>query len=1111
MLDPLARTEDTITSWVPLGVLGPVDSLIGATIHTGAGKPYLLLFVRVVEGAGVSLTMRPFDLEAGRWLQPRSLLVPESAHSGFDAAILRKYESPGDLFESDLSDIPTLIAIQPKNDGIFLRKLKDDLSGWDIADWAPVQGPTANTELLDLVQVRSDEAALVLGESGIDKIYCRTISLDLPFLNDDFVSLSLGAFDEAYGGSIGWPSRSELVAFTNSSLFSRTRYRTAEFETTQVGIPDNNPAFSEETIAPIEERLRDEIGVSLNDPALYQFENFKPFLWVPANTNQTHAHFNTNIGMSDYSPLNVEGLEEQGEIDRPRPTLEPFNGTLYDVLTLSINAFNQMVGGFDNESAYINGDDERQFYLIQYKKLALDKFFADLDTFGETDPFGDQTYWWGFLDQQIVRLTQGSYNLRGMVKQLFYNTIEEFMELFNWDINFSEKVAPIVFVQRLSEVDISNDRPAGNRVVRIAGTAGYEHLPGGSDAKNQKPVAYVVDHNRSKWAVLNYESHVSAFGDYPVAPGLCAGFGIVPPRERVELIARQEFSRAVYTNNPDALPSMISLFHELFFLVPVMLGEALCVSGYHDEGLDWLRTVYDYGGEPGERKIDYGLVLEENRPLSYVNIDEWLKDTDDVHAVALTRRETDTRRVLLSIIACMVDKADGLFARDLPESISEARDLYNRALDLLAHLESRTGAQACKDIIGSLRFELEAPDRFPIDEFTIQLAQIGRPDALRDVISNLVSISQNTALPPGEAVVQMRTLIASSVPRQPESKPLARIMTRQDQLLRRVETRALSVDSSRTLLNTVRARSAEQRFETIRRIASAQDIDPREAMWLTSRRDPERPNNNGRIPAEAPSRFSLVKQRFRTQPLRSLGMDGFGFRAPTSNAVLSFCIPQNPEISALKLRAETALHRIRTCRDIAGYERLTDPYGGPIGLGTLGTDPTVPEVVTIPPVPLRYSTLINRARQLAETASQIEARYLQALEGEDRERLTRLQVSQNLEVAEARVARQSLAVSGAMADVELARRQRQRAIISVDHYDGLILAGTNEHEQQVIEHYLSAGQVSALKKVFKAISSIGKLAAGAYGIGNPLDAAVQFIDVADGITKKKECKLPQRF
>src|SRR5205807_2646848 len=84
----------------------------------------------------------------------------------------------------------------------------------------------------------------------------------------------------------------------------------------------------------------------------------------------------------------------------------------------------------------------------------------------------------------------------------------------------------------------------------------------------------------------------------------------------------------------------------------------------------------------------------------------------------------------------------------------------------------------------------------------------------------------------------------------------------------------------------------------------------------------------------------------------------------------SFCVPDNPIPRALRLHAELNLHKIRTCRNIAGQERQLEPYAAPTdatsGLPAIGSGGQLllPGTATLHPTSYRYSTLIDRAKQL---------------------------------------------------------------------------------------------------------------------------------------------------
>ena len=582
---------------------------------------------------------------------------------------------------------------------------------------------------------------MIIGADGRNEF--RTVSLEQPYLNDDFDPISLSSGFEAYAGAIGWPDRGELIAFVTPP--GQSSYRIADIASTRVGIPDDNPRFEELGIQNIEARLREDLGVSLDDPELFSFSGFRPYLVVIPLANVPQG------STASLNPLNFPNTDEKFGDQLDHPTLKPFSGTLYELLTMTSFQFNDIHEDWvDNEAAYIADENERNFYLIQYKNFAIDTFIEALDDLTQTNPSASAAIWWTFLDQQIRRLTEERHGIRSLIRQTFLNSIVGPMIEFGWDPDFDDEedgsVKPIRFVQRISDLDRSGLFSGGDRELRIGGTAGFDHLTGHT---NRKPVALWKGFipgdtgGGAFWTVVRREgAGITAIGDQRITPNTSAVPSVLPPDDPGELPDRRDGSANLYDKNADGPPSIQALLRERSILVPIMLGDALCAAGHHAEAQEWYRTVYDSGAEPGARKIAYGLIEEEQRPLSFVAIDTWLRDPEDVHAIALTRRESDTRRVLLSIIACLVAEADTLFARDLPETISEARDLYRRALALLARLRGLTGVDRCADIIGRLRFELEERPDIPIDDFTLVLGELPDPGIVRATVDDLIAVAR---------------------------------------------------------------------------------------------------------------------------------------------------------------------------------------------------------------------------------------------------------------------------------------------------------------------------------------------------------------------------------
>jgi hypothetical protein len=180
---------------------------------------------------------------------------------------------------------------------------------------------------------------------------------------------------------------------------------------------------------------------------------------------------------------------------------------------------------------------------------------------------------------------------------------------------------------------------------------------------------------------------------------------------------------------------------------------------------------------------------------------------------------------------------------------------------------------------------------------------------------------------------------------------------------------------------------------------------------------------------------------------------------------LTFCIPPNPILKALRLHAELNLFKLRTCRNIAGLKRELDAYAAPTdttsglpSIGGGGGQLVLPGIATLQPSLYRYPVLIERAKQLVQLAAQIEGAMLSALERQDAEANTLLQARQQLSLAQAGVQLQDLRVGEANDGVTLVDRQQERVQIQIETLADWIQTGANEYEKDMIWFYGLAAQ-----------------------------------------------------
>jgi hypothetical protein len=166
---------------------------------------------------------------------------------------------------------------------------------------------------------------------------------------------------------------------------------------------------------------------------------------------------------------------------------------------------------------------------------------------------------------------------------------------------------------------------------------------------------------------------------------LNAPFEITEQLNEAQLQARATQVRDLF--NKYAAPDKKSeLFYvrEVFYFVPIQIALQLQKSRQYMAALDWYQLVYAYNLPVAQRKIYYGLVLENSIQSSYERVlTKWLLGDLNSHVIATKRKYAYTRFTLLSMVRCFLDFADSEFTNDTGESISRARTLYLSALDLL--------------------------------------------------------------------------------------------------------------------------------------------------------------------------------------------------------------------------------------------------------------------------------------------------------------------------------------------------------------------------------------------------------------------------------------------
>lgn len=484
------------------------------------------------------------------------------------------------------------------------------------------------------------------------------------------------------------------------------------------------------------------------------------------------------------------------------------------------------------------------------------------------------------------------------------------------------------------------------------------------------------------------------------------------------LVHEQSFASDLSRLDTLAPHRVLTYIEEAYYFLPVLVALSLCKSGEYLAALDWFRNVYNYSVPREQRKVYYGLTQEQELPDDLVRWEDWLSDPLNPHEIASTRANNYTRFTLLSLIRCLLDYADAEFTQDTVESNAWARQLYLTALELLNEPELKQSPNDCDRIIGELVISIDARMRPQADRLTPRLRQldsltlVGTVERLKKVWA--------TEEPVEERLREMRRVVAEAPRSGPASATLGDLSKRMPEL---------AAQSAATLLKQPSIAAATRQLG-----ASADDTTTLPYTYQ---------------PGADPSRLDGLDDGTYTLPPTQA--------SPVGVPSYHFCVPPNPLVNPLRLRAELNLYKIRTCRNIAGLERRLKPYAASMDVASgmpfigAGGQLVLPGAVRIQPTQYRYKALIERARQLAGVAQQMEATFLSLLEKYDAEASNLLNARQDAKIARAGVQLQSLRVQEAKNGVGLAELQKERASIQESHYQQLIAEGISDLEQKSLD------------------------------------------------------------
>lgn len=541
------------------------------------------------------------------------------------------------------------------------------------------------------------------------------------------------------------------------------------------------------------------------------------------------------------------------------------------------------------------------------------------------------------------------------------------------------------------------------------------------------------------------------------------------------------------------------VLYEAYYFVPMLLALDQQQRGDYPTALEWYRSVYDYTANVStQRKIFYGLVLEQSVANVYDRPADWLLDPLNPHLIAQTRTNAYTKYTLLNIIQCMLSYADREFTIDTVETVPNARKLYSAALDLLKVSELAVKPSKCETLAHNC---FPTSVTTPIDmtwdnTYSLLQAKLGSIDdivVMETASAALATIFNDTGTME-EKFTDAFTYLASATPEPVEHTTVNGLMgginTRMNDAFRYLLADVPTESFNQTIKVRLAITLASMTGQAPEQVPDAENTE--KINWLI---DPV-PNN------AQPLEFQFINaegkqqlpETFAYNPMQP-SVEAFQTNLVFANAPVlyssflyeenftpfidySFCLPSNPVYSALELKANLELFKIHNCRNIAGMERSLDIFTAPTDSTTgvpvigAGGNLVLPGTGAIIPSQYRFRVLMERAKQLVSQAQQLESQFLSTLEKEDAENYSQLRARQDLQTAKSTVKLQDLRVKQSLNEETVADLQLDKMQFVQNTYNGWINAGLNGYEIASIAFLSASIRISTATGIMAATASI---------------------------------------
>ncbi|MGM8898924.1 MULTISPECIES: ribosomal protein L7/L12 [unclassified Psychrobacter] len=496
---------------------------------------------------------------------------------------------------------------------------------------------------------------------------------------------------------------------------------------------------------------------------------------------------------------------------------------------------------------------------------------------------------------------------------------------------------------------------------------------------------------------------------------------------------------------------------EAYYYLPVWIAEQLSRYGHYKEALEWYSLVFDYKSTTN-RKISWVLQQEDRFDHDYNRNSEWPVQLNP-HAFAQNRKNTYTHFTIQSIIRCLLDYADAEFTYDTSESVARARNLYNTALELIESELPVQPENKCSALIESLKYTVEDITLQPYYEYL--KSRLGELNSTQVLKNTLVEVRNklNSNFSEEKRLANALEVIQMALGERKASLTATEVITK---------SLLTKQDFSRILLSNLNI--STNFFKTDRLLSRLASLNSN----ITD-------NDSAGIETVEIADFSEIV---------------IGYSPRLS---FEFCIPNNPTVKFLLLRAKLNLFKIRNCMNIAGMQRELEPYSAPIDVESAlpsmgaGGQINLASVTRIRPTQYRYPVLVDRAKQLTHLAQQTEASFFSTLQSLDQEKYTLFKARQDVELSREGVKLQKLRVRESENGLGLAELQLERTAILVETYAEWSSEDMLDLEKQLLDQYKFHQDVQILSAFANYASHIAGLAvtaaAGGATGGAPASAA----------------------